>query len=62
MIWDRIFEISLFIFFVALSIFIYSLIKEKKKQTIKYKKNIGSAVKVDSGDSLDYQSELDTDY
>ena len=38
------------------------LIKEKNKQTIKYKKNIRSAVKVDSGDTLDYQTELDTEY
>jgi hypothetical protein len=38
------------------------LIKEKNKQTVKYKKNKGSSVKVDGGDALDYQSELDTEY
>ena len=35
------------------------LIKEKNKQTFKYKKNKSSAVVVDSGDPLDYQTELD---
>ena len=38
------------------------LIREKNKQTIKYKKNKSSAVKVDGGDSLDYQTEMDTEY
>lgn len=38
------------------------IIKEKKKQTIKYKKNNHSAVKVDAGDALDYQTELDIEY
>ena len=38
------------------------MIKEKNKQTVKYKKNKSSAVKVDGGDSLDYQTELDTEY
>ncbi|MEM2131085.1 MAG: hypothetical protein QXR96_01045 [Candidatus Woesearchaeota archaeon] len=38
------------------------IIKEKNKQTIKYKKNKQSAVKVDSGDTLDYQTELDIEY
>jgi hypothetical protein len=37
-------------------------IKEKNKETVKYKKNKGSAVTVDGGDSLDYQDELDTTY
>lgn len=37
-------------------------IKEKSKQTIKYKKNNGSAVKVDDGDYLDPQAELDISY
>ena len=37
-------------------------IKEKSTQTVKYKKNNGSAVKVDEGDSLDYQDELDLNY
>jgi len=37
-------------------------VKEKKTQTVKYKKNTGSAVKVDSGDYLDPQVELDTSY
>ena len=35
------------------------LIKEKNKQTFKYKKNKASAVVVDAGDTLDYQTELD---
>src|SRR3972149_285935 len=34
-------------------------IREKNKQTVKYKKNTSSAVKVDGGDSLDYQTEYD---
>lgn len=34
-------------------------IKEKSRQTVKYKKNRASAVTVDSGDTLDYQTELD---
>jgi len=34
-------------------------IKEKNAQTVKYKKNKASAVEVDDGDSLDYQTELD---
>jgi len=38
------------------------MIKEKSKQTVKYKKNKSSAVKVDGGDALDYQTELDTEY
>lgn len=38
------------------------MIKEKNKQTVKYKKNKSSAVKVDGGDTLDYQTELDTEY
>jgi hypothetical protein len=38
------------------------LIKEKNAQTVKYKKNKNSAVKVDGGDSLDYQTEMDTEY
>jgi hypothetical protein len=38
------------------------LIKEKNVQTIKYKKNKSSAVKVDGGDALDYQTEMDTEY
>ena len=35
------------------------LIKLKSKQTVKYKKNQNSAVKVDDGDYLDPQTELD---
>jgi len=35
-------------------------IKEKRKQSFKYKKNRASAVKVDGGDILDYQDEYDT--
>jgi len=35
------------------------LIKQKSKQTVKYKKNQNSAVKVDDGDYLDPQTELD---
>ena len=38
------------------------IIKEKNAQTVKYKKNNASAVKVDDGDSLDYQDELDLSY
>ncbi|MCM2324862.1 MAG: hypothetical protein NDI94_00215 [Candidatus Woesearchaeota archaeon] len=38
------------------------MIKEKNKETVKYKKNKTSAVIVDDGDSLDYQDELDTTY
>lgn len=34
-------------------------IKDKKTKTFKYKKNKASAVKVDSGDYLDSQTELD---
>jgi hypothetical protein len=37
-------------------------IKEKNTQTVKYKKNKSSAVKVDDGDTLDYQTEMDTEY
>ena len=37
-------------------------IKEKSKQSFKYKKNSASAVKVDGGDALDYQDEYDTSY
>jgi hypothetical protein len=37
-------------------------IKEKNTQTVKYKKNKTSAVKVDDGDTLDYQTEMDTEY
>jgi len=37
-------------------------IKEKKTQTVKYKKNKSSAVKVDGGDYLDPQTELDMSY
>ena len=35
------------------------MIKEKNSQTVKYKKNIGSSVRVDGGDYLDPQTELD---
>ena len=35
------------------------LIKQKSKQTVKYKKNKSSAVTVDDGDYLDPQTELD---
>ena len=38
------------------------MIREKNQQTVKYKKNNASAVKVDDGDSLDYQDELDLSY
>jgi adenylate kinase len=38
------------------------MIKERNAQTVKYKKNVPSAVKVDDGDSLDYQDELDLSY
>ena len=38
------------------------MIKEKNTQTVKYKKNNSSSVKVDDGDSLDYQDELDLSY
>ncbi|NTV23574.1 MAG: hypothetical protein HGA85_04325 [Nanoarchaeota archaeon] len=38
------------------------LVKEKNTQTVKYKKNKSSAVVVDDDDSLDYQTELDTEY
>jgi hypothetical protein len=38
------------------------MIKEKNKQTVKYKKNKDSAVKVDGGDALSYQDELDMNY
>ena len=34
-------------------------VQDKKKKTFKYKKNKASAVKVDSGDYLDPQTELD---
>jgi len=35
------------------------MIKQKKAQTVKYKKNKGSAVRIDGGDYLDAQTELD---
>ncbi|MFH2020462.1 MAG: hypothetical protein ABIJ34_03550 [archaeon] len=38
------------------------MIRERNVQTVKYKKNKGSAVTVDGGDSLDYQDELDMSY
>jgi hypothetical protein len=37
-------------------------IKEKNIKTFKYKKNTNSAVKVDQGDFLDPQAELDLSY
>ncbi|MBT3720313.1 hypothetical protein HN789_05495 [archaeon] len=37
-------------------------IKEKSKQTVKFKKNKVSAVSVDDGDYLDPQTELDMSY
>jgi len=37
-------------------------VKVKSKQTFKYKKNTNSAVKVDDGDYLDPQAELDISY
>jgi len=37
-------------------------IKEKSKQTLKYKKNKTSAVSVGTEDTLDYQTEYDTEY
>lgn len=37
-------------------------IKDKKGQTIKYKKNKGKALNVDNGDYLDPQTELDMSF
>ncbi len=38
------------------------LVKQKKSQTFKYKKNQASAVRVGKGDHLDPQTELDMSY
>ena len=38
------------------------MVKEKRGQSFKYKKNKASAVSVDAGDSLDYQDEYDISY
>ncbi len=63
----RAFEIKSFedlkkITFSQLDKLAMGLIKEKKKQTVKYKPNKKSAVVVDAGDYLDPQTELDLSY
>ncbi len=63
----RAFEIKSFddlkkITYAQLDDLVMGNIKQKSKQTVKYKQNKKSAVEVDKGDYLDPQTELDMSY